>query len=547
MASYKYKKVNGRTLMQVGARWIDVTEFNEKQRDDIYKQSGGGKGSKASQEYADKLRGKKPDTKTKTPGPSNVGNNLGSGNPKVTADYGDENSVVNAQTQANKNAAGDSNESLNPLEQTDINGNKQKWKFDPVTGRSIGTTEAGDLVKALQEGDKEAIARERARLGLPAYGTGDVSADRKRVEDGLIARYDEIYAPQKEKEYQQTRTELINSGFVPGSKAYNDQMFELDRRYNDARSQYASQALDRGLAEYKGLTDVDISQRTQSSNEATAAGQQLKNLMPDFQPYKGSNVEAANITGVYGVKEGGTVSSANNKASIDAAEKARKEAAALENAQRQGQNQGDPGAGQRAGEGLGGLASNSSAVANLGTQVNLPGSTVSQSPTQSATTPALGTQGTLPGAALKTIPAATTDQNGNVVFSAANYAGPNPYGTNNIQEIIAKRQAMGVPDVGTPGPNDTVQSASEYNPNTVQTANSNNQATGTMSISSPAPQIKPSTPSIGTTSKANVKPVATPPKNTVYVQPKKSTIKVKAKYNPFGNKTGFLIGKNKAL
>lgn len=520
MATRNYKKVNGRTLMQVGARWIDVTEFNSKQREDIYNQSSGGKGSKASQEYADKLRGKKPPTTSKKQPPSNVGDGLGSTDSRVKVDFNNPQSVIEGQKKENQQAAGDSNESKNPLQETDINGNTKTTKFDPVTGRAITEVKAGGLVDALQGGDKEAIARERARLGMSAYGTGDVSADRRRVEDGLIARYDEIYAPQKEKDYQKTRTELINSGFVPGSKAYNDQMFELDRRYNDAKSQYAAQALDRGLGEYKGLTEIDNSQRTQSVNEATAIGKQLNDQKPDFKAYEGTNVDPTNITGVWGQKETGKVSTANTAAQIAAAERARREEAALENARRQGESQGDPGAGQRAGEGLGGFASNQSAVANLGTQVNLPGSMVTGAPTQSTTVPAAGTQATLPGSTLNTTPAVNS----------------NLPATGQLPGTMVTKPTSPPPTTDQNG--NVVRSAAQYSPT------SNAPTAGTMAGN----QLNPSTPAIGTTPQANIKPVKQLVSNrNIATSPNRSTINTRGKYNPFGNKTGFLIGKNKAL
>lgn len=64
-------------------------------------------------------------------------------------------------------------------------------------------------------------------------GASDFGAERRRVEDALMSRFNEDYGKQQEN----TISRLNNQGLQAGSTAYNDQLNNLERSRNDALAQ----------------------------------------------------------------------------------------------------------------------------------------------------------------------------------------------------------------------------------------------------------------------------------------------------------------------
>ena len=110
-----------------------------------------------------------------------------------------------------------------------------------------------------------------------------------------------------------TETQLINQGLRPGSEAYNNAINLLGQQENDARTQAVLQGLNLDIgsnaqgfnqalqggqfgntAQQQALAQA-IQQRQMPLNEITAlmSGSQIQN--PTFNPYQGTNVQAAPI------------------------------------------------------------------------------------------------------------------------------------------------------------------------------------------------------------------------------------------------------------
>lgn len=62
---------------------------------------------------------------------------------------------------------------------------------------------------------------------------GGFSEDRRRVEDAMMARYDEAFA----RDQDAMRDRLASEGLMPGSEGWNERMAQLDRAKTDARMQ----------------------------------------------------------------------------------------------------------------------------------------------------------------------------------------------------------------------------------------------------------------------------------------------------------------------
>lgn len=288
-----------------------------------------------------------PTTTTAAPtGNSQNANRIGKNDPIIKTDYNSPNDVGNDAFTYNKQAAGDTSELSNPSSYTDAFGNNQTVKYDS-NGRPIVTQKLGGLADALYHGigdtAQASAARQNARLGQAAYGSGDVNADRQRVENGLIARYNEVYQPQFQQEQTNLDTQLINRGFAPGTKAYDDAMFQLRRSQNDTKSQFISNALQTGGTELERNYKLDESSRNQALNETTSLQDQIDALKPTGMPqFQGAKVDAPNIESIYQGYTGAKTSKDNNQSSIAAARELQLRNLQAQNAAQQGANQGNP-------------------------------------------------------------------------------------------------------------------------------------------------------------------------------------------------------------
>lgn len=101
--------------------------------------------------------------------------------------------------------------------------------------------------------------------GLPQLtGQNDFSADRKRVEDAYMSRFNEDHPKQQE----DTISRLNAEGLQRGSAAYDNAMTGLDRQQNDAKNL----AIQAGGAEQSRLFGLDSQARGQIFGERQAQG-----------------------------------------------------------------------------------------------------------------------------------------------------------------------------------------------------------------------------------------------------------------------------------
>lgn len=288
-----------------------------------------------------------PSTSTSAPtGNSQNANRIGKNDPIIKTDYNSPNDVGNDAFTYNKQAAGDTSELSNPSSYSDAFGNTQTVKYDS-NGRPIVQQKLGGLADALYHGigdtAQASSQRQNARLGQAAYGSGDVNADRQRVENGLISRYNEVYQPQFQQEQTNLDTQLINRGFAPGTKAYDDAMFQLRRSQNDAKSQFVSNALQTGGTELERNYGLDQSSRNQAIAETSGLQGQIDALKPTGMPqFQGAKVDAPNIESIYQGYTGAKTSKDNNQSAIAAAREQQLRDLQAQNAARQGANQGNP-------------------------------------------------------------------------------------------------------------------------------------------------------------------------------------------------------------
>lgn len=157
--------------------------------------------------------------------------------------------------------------------------------------------------------------------GKSIGGSQDWSADRRRVEDAVMSRFDEGFA----RDESAKQTQLINQGLAPGSEAWNTQMDELNRAKTDARSQ----AVLAGGQEQSRMAGLDLqgeqwdeglranrlnesfAMRNQPLNEIAALLSGAQVSAPQFSaPYQQA-VAPADISGLIGQNYQGKVSQNN--------------------------------------------------------------------------------------------------------------------------------------------------------------------------------------------------------------------------------------------
>jgi hypothetical protein len=96
-------------------------------------------------------------------------------------------------------------------------------------------------------------------------GVDDFSADRRRVEDALMARINEQY----DRDFEAQQGQLLQRGFAPGTQASNQRMQQLDRARNDAMFN----ALMAGGQEQSRLFGMGLQARQQGIGEINNQGQ----------------------------------------------------------------------------------------------------------------------------------------------------------------------------------------------------------------------------------------------------------------------------------
>jgi hypothetical protein len=152
--------------------------------------------------------------------------------------------------------------------------------------------------------------------GAPA-APGNYDTTRKSVYDAMMGRVNEDYANTTD----QTNSKLIAAGLRPGSKAYDNQMFQLQRGRNDAMQQAqlgagaeAERAFGMDTTARKNAIAEILAQRQTPLNEITAlmSGSQVQN--PFSMPgYTGSGVNAPDYYGAVGDTYQAKLAAANAK------------------------------------------------------------------------------------------------------------------------------------------------------------------------------------------------------------------------------------------
>lgn len=154
--------------------------------------------------------------------------------------------------------------------------------------------------------------------GLPqAPGIDDFSADRRRVEDALLSRFNEDIGSQE----AALRTQLANQGISQGSEAFSSAMKDLDRRRNDALNQatlLGGQEQSRlfGLgtqARQQGIQERAL-ERSQPVNElATLLGLGGGVQLPQFGSGINAGIAPADVTGATALNYQGQLNNYNQQ------------------------------------------------------------------------------------------------------------------------------------------------------------------------------------------------------------------------------------------
>lgn len=203
----------------------------------------------------------------------------------------------------------------------------QEITRDPVTGEVIQKQKlSGDQQKILDQGEQLTQTGQNLAQGTlsqfqagfnPATAqrttSGNLEADRARIEDQVFGRLTRGMDEQKGNERQDLEQTLHNRGIPLGSKQFNDQMAEFDKRYDTRIADARAQATQMGGDEYSrnfGINEQlianQISQgqsiRNQNLSEANALQGMGTGLMtPNFQGYQGTQYQAPDVLGAKGL------------------------------------------------------------------------------------------------------------------------------------------------------------------------------------------------------------------------------------------------------
>lgn len=168
---------------------------------------------------------------------------------------------------------------------------------------SQGQRMAKDTLSGIQAGfNPETIAR---------TNTGDLAANRARIEEQVFGRLTRGLEDEKANERQQMEQTLRNRGIPLGSKQFNDQMAQFDKRYDTRIADARAQAAQMGGEEYSrdfGINEQTIANqisqaqtiKNQNLGEAQAYQGMGTGLMtPEFQGYQGTQYQTPDVLGAY--------------------------------------------------------------------------------------------------------------------------------------------------------------------------------------------------------------------------------------------------------
>lgn len=232
--------------------------------------------------------------------------------------------VINAQEVSSDKALAKNQLSQNASLQVNPFG-QQDIEVDPVTGKvTQKTTLSGNQQNILTQGEQltqtgQQIAQNRlSGLGgafdptlAQRTTTGDLNADRARIEEEVFGRLTRGLQDQKQSEKQQLEQNLFNRGIPVGSKLWNDQLKQFDERFDtqilDARAQAAQmggEELARSFGINEQLIANQLSQqqgiRNQNLGEAsTLQGMGTGLMTPQFTGYQGVEYKQPDVLGAY--------------------------------------------------------------------------------------------------------------------------------------------------------------------------------------------------------------------------------------------------------
>lgn len=150
-------------------------------------------------------------------------------------------------------------------------------------------------------------------------GTGDLIADRQRIEDDVFSRltrdFDQDYGNAKQNKEQQLHDRGIAFSADPNSR-YQQELRGIDQRFDDAKLTARQTATEMGGNEYQRNFGIGEQQRANEfSEQQNIHNQQLGDintlgnygsglLMPNFQQYQGYNYNPASPLEAYGTVKG---------------------------------------------------------------------------------------------------------------------------------------------------------------------------------------------------------------------------------------------------
>jgi len=179
------------------------------------------------------------------------------------------------------------NQYSNRINQTGPMGGQEFYE-DPITGRWTQKTTFGAPMQSLYD-----------QLGkqFQTNPFTDVSADRAKAENAVYQNYSSKFEPQFNREQENFRQEMANSGVDPTSEKYRRMQDDMMKRQDEMRRSWANEAYTTGGQEQQRLSQQQIAQYNAPiaafGNMAGAASTYQKG----FNPISQERIENPDVTG----------------------------------------------------------------------------------------------------------------------------------------------------------------------------------------------------------------------------------------------------------
>jgi len=201
-------------------------------------------------------------------------------------DLNDPGEVIDAQEWVNRQNLR-LNQYSNRINQTGPMGGQEFYE-DPITGRWTQKTTFGAPMQSLYD-----------QLGkqFQTNPFTDVSADRAKAENAVYQNYSSKFEPQFNREQENFRQEMANSGVDPTSEKYRRMQDDMMKRQDEMRRSWANEAYTTGGQEQQRLSQQQIAQYNAPiaafGNMAGAASTYQKG----FNPISQERIENPDVTG----------------------------------------------------------------------------------------------------------------------------------------------------------------------------------------------------------------------------------------------------------